>query len=291
MENNFLTGIKYLNPFPAFKKRQFGVVMTAKFFYGNLTTQIKSEELKDILPDKVIEPESLINKEGVLRAVWIGHATVLIQDGPVNIITDPIFHSKVPDAFYGYKRMAPLPIELHQIPKIHAVVVSHDHHDHCNTDILNQIHERFDAEFFIGKQSCDLFPKKAKDKVHEMNWTECVEFTAENRKYKIHFVPACHWSGRSVTDHFKRLWGGFVIETPENRKIYYAGDTGYCEVFKEIGEHFGSIDLALLPIGAYMPREFLCYQHIDPEEAVKVHQEVRAKQSLGIHWATFQLAC
>lgn len=91
-----------------------------------------------------------------------------------------------------------------------------------------------------------------------------VEFTAEGREYKIFFVPACHWSGRGVADHFKRLWGGFVIVTPENKKIYYSGDTGYCEVFSEIGQHFGEIDLALIPIGAYKPRDFLQFQHIDP---------------------------
>lgn len=134
-----------------------------------------------------------------------------------------------------------------------------------------------------------MFPKNAK--VYEMNWTEMVEFKVEGREYKIYFVPACHWSGRGVADHFKRLWGGFVILTPENKKIYYTGDTGYCEIFEEIGNYFGEIDLALIPIGAYNPREFLQFQHIDPEEAVKVHIDIKCKQSMAIHWATFQLAC
>lgn len=171
----------------------------------------------------------MVNKEGVLRAVWIGHATVLIQDGPVNFITDPVFNLRVPDAFFGFKRFTPLPINIPDLPKIHAVVLSHDHHDHCNTDALKELYAKFKCDFFAGKQSSDLFPKEAaSSKVHEMNWTETIEFVAENRKYKIHFVPACHWSGRGLTDHFRRLWGGFVIETPEKKKIFYSGDTGYC---------------------------------------------------------------
>lgn len=79
------------------------------------------------------------------------------------------------------------------------------------------------------------------------------------------FVPVCHWSRRSAFDFNKRLWGGFVIKTPYNQKIFYSGDTAYTEVFKEIGMKFGPFDLAILPIGAYEPRELLAPQHVDPE--------------------------
>lgn len=132
MEKNFLTGIKFLNPFPLFKKRKLEFLKTAQFFVNNIKSQPNMEQIKEILPAKIVSPETLVNKEGVLRALWVGHATVLIQDGPVNFITDPIFNIKVPDAFYGFKRLNPLPVSIANLPKIHGVILSHDHHDHCN---------------------------------------------------------------------------------------------------------------------------------------------------------------
>ena len=86
----------------------------------------------------------------------------------------------------------------------------------------------------IGKNSEDLLPSKAASRI--LDWTEIAHVTKQDRKYEIHFLPSCHWSGRGLTDHFKRLWGGFLVVTPEDRKIYYSGDTGYEEgLFKEIG--------------------------------------------------------
>ena len=92
------------------------------------------------------------------------------------------------------------------------------------------------------------------------------------RQYRVTFVPVCHWSKRGMKDLNTRLWGGFVLETPFNQKIFYAGDTGYCDVFKEIGQLFGPFDLTILPIGAYEPRIILQPQHINPEEAVIIHK-------------------
>jgi len=90
-------------------------------------------------------------------------------------------------------------------------------------------------------------------------------------------------------DKLKRLWGGFVIESPTKKKVFYSGDTGYCEIFKEIGEFFGGFDLSILPIGAYEPREILTPQHVNPDEAVQVHKEIKSKKSVGVHWGTFPL--
>ena len=96
-----------------------------------------------------------------------------------------------------------------------------------------------------------------------MSWKDTLTFTKKNKEIKITFVPACHWSKRSLTDQNKRLWGGFVIEALGN-KIYFAGDTGYCLLFKELYQVFGGFDLSLLPIGAYEPNEFLKAQHVNP---------------------------
>jgi N-acyl-phosphatidylethanolamine-hydrolysing phospholipase D len=142
----------------------------------------------------------------------------------------------------------------------------------------------------MGLKSEDLLAKSKNFTV--MDWCSKYEYEVKGRKYEIHFLPSCHWSGRGVFDHFKRLWGSFLLITPEKKKIYYPGDTGYCkELFQEINQRYGDIDCCLLPIGAYEPREFLCFQHINPEEAVFIHYHLKSRQSLGVHWGTFQLAC
>ena len=80
-----------------------------------------------------------------------------------------------------------------------------------------------------------------------------------------------------------------MIEAPTKKRVFYAGDTAYCPIFKELGRRYGSFDLAVLPIGAYEPRSFLKYQHVNPEESVMIHQEIGSKQSVGVHWGTFPL--
>lgn len=109
------------------------------------------------------------------------------------------------------------------------------------------------------------------------------------RVYKITFVPVLHWSKRGMNDLNTRLWGGFVIETPFKQKIFYSGDTGYSDVFKEIGDMFGPFDFTILPIGAYEPRHLLRPQHVNPEEACIIHKELKSSQSVGVHWGTFPL--
>ena len=93
-----------------------------------------------------------------------------------------------------------------------------------------------------------------------------------------------------VFDLGKRLWGGFVIKTSKGKAIYYSGDTGYCEIFKEISDFFGEFDLCILPIGVYAPKEFLKNQHANPDEAIRIHKELKSKKSVGVHWGTFPLS-
>jgi len=105
----------------------------------------------------------------------------------------------------------------------------------------------------------------------------------------VHFFPVCHWSKRGIFDTNKRLWGGFVIETPDGLRFFYSGDTGFCKVFEQIGNKYKEFDLALIPIGAYKPRPFLSPQHVDPDEAVQIHRLIGSKKSIGVHWGTFPL--
>lgn len=138
----------------------------------------------------------------------------------------------------GEKRHLDPPCKVEQLPKIDCVLISHDHYDHCNINSLNVIYEKNKSngiKFLVGRNSTDLLPTECLKNDHfcEMSWTQSYVLNKNNKNIKITFVPACHWSKRSLSDQNTRLWGGFVIETL-GKKIYFAGDTGYCELFPEL---------------------------------------------------------
>lgn len=122
-----------------------------------------------------------------------------------------------------------------------------------------------------------------------MDWTETKVIMINGQEFEVTFFPVCHWSKRGLFEKNARLWGGFVIKTPRGKKIFYPGDTAYCQIFQEIGERYGPFDLAIIPIGAYEPRHLLSFSHINPEEAVIIHKQIRSKKSMGVHWGTFPL--
>lgn len=227
---------------------------------------------------------------------WIGHATFLIQIEGLNIVTDPQFSQRAsPFSWAGPKRaVAALPA-LKDLPEIDAVVISHDHYDSLDLDSVTQLaqHNRTRRLTFIVPLGLKAwFEELELDsiKVVELDWGEThrvnnVSFTAE---------PSQHWGKRSLTDAFQRLWASWVIEAPgqqgePGKSIFFAGDTGYAEHFKVIGEKYGGFDLALLPIGAYEPRWFMKPYHVDPEESVKIHKDIKSRYSVAMHWGTFVL--
>ena len=116
----------------------------------------------------------------------------------------------------------------------------------------------------------------------ELDWWE----SHQVGNWKYHAVPVQHWSRRGLLDTNKVLWAGWVVEAPDKR-LFFAGDTGYSKDFKDIGNRFKSMDLSLIPIGAYAPRWFMKDMHCSPEEAVQIHLDVNSKQSIGMHWGTF----
>ena len=180
------------------------------------------------------------------------------------MIIDPVFADRCsPVQKVGPKRFRPPPCKIAELPEIHAVFVSHDHYDHLDYGALKELNRCFEPLFVAGQGSDGVMPKKSNKLM--MDWMDTTTIGINGREYKITFVPVCHWGKRGVKDLNTRLWGGFVIETPFNQKIFYSGDTGYCPVFKEIGKMFGPFDLTILPIGAYEPRIVLKPQHINPE--------------------------
>lgn len=221
------------------------------------------------------------------RVTWINHATVLLQVGGLNLLTDPIWSERCsPVSWAGPKRAIDPGIRFKDLPPIDVVLLSHNHYDHLDFATLRRLEENHQPLVLTGLGNGSLVRRTGIERVAELDWWEAVELPEGMR---ARFVPAQHFSARTMFDRDTTLWGGFVIETGAGA-IYFAGDTGY-------GPHFGSIAerypegfrLALLPIGAYEPRWFMQSAHMDPEEAVEAHKAVRAARSLGIHWGTFQL--
>ena len=174
---------------------------------------------------------------------------------------------------------------MEDVPPIDAVLVSHNHFDHLDLATLRQLAMRGSPTFIVAAGCARLLRPQKIEPVHELDWGESLTISG----FRIHSVPAMHFSARGIFDRNKTLWCGYVIEYPE-RLVYFAGDTGFGNHFAGIREKFGPPSLALLPIGACEPRWFMSPVHMSPEEAVKAHDILGAKISIAIHHGTFQLA-
>jgi L-ascorbate metabolism protein UlaG (beta-lactamase superfamily) len=219
-------------------------------------------------------------------AVWIGHATYLINNGDINILTDPIFSKRAsPIGFAGPKRMIPPVMTLSDLPKIDAVVVSHNHYDHFDIWSLKKL-SKLNPEtiFMVPAGDQKRLIKAGVKNVIEMNWWE--SFKVSNTAF--HFTPVQHWSKRGLFDRNKSLWGGWFMQT-DNLALYHAGDTGYSSDFKTTYERLGAPDYSFIPIGAYDPRWFMRDSHVNPEEAVQIALDLKTAHSFGMHWGTFTL--
>lgn len=225
---------------------------------------------------------------GKPSVTWIGHATLLLRLGGLNVLTDPHFSERAsPVGFAGPKRFHPPGVALADLPEIHAVVISHNHYDHLDVDSVRQLHQRSGGklQFFVPLGLKPWFAELGIDEVTELDWWQHVELDG----VRFTLTPLQHWSARSLGDRNRTLWGGWAITAPE-LNFFFAGDTGYSADFVEIGRRLGPFDLAALPIGAYEPRWFMRRQHVDPEQALQIHRDIRARQSLGVHWGVFEMA-
>ncbi len=215
---------------------------------------------------------------------FINHASFLIEIENFKIITDPIFSERAsPFSWLGPKRKRAPGLSLEQLPKIDLVLISHNHYDHLDLPSLRKIEEKFSPKIIVPIGDADWLRKKGFKNVTELDWHESESI--EN--LEIHFVPAQHSTNRKMFDVDQSFWGGYVIKHPK-AQIFHAGDTGYAGHFKEIGNKF-DIDIALLPIGDYKPKDFL-YLHMGPKEAVQAHLDLRSKISFPMHYETFQLS-
>jgi N-acyl-phosphatidylethanolamine-hydrolysing phospholipase D len=227
-----------------------------------------------------------LNSQSTQYAVWIGHATYLLNNGDLTIITDPIFSRRAsPVSWAGPERMVDPAIALTSLPPIDVVLVSHNHYDHLDIPSLLALQENHPtALFLVPKGDLALLKSAGIERVEEYDWWQSrrVERTV------FTFTPAHHWSARGLLDRNRSLWGGWYMAAPE-RTLYHAGDTGYSSDFSEIRQRLGAPDFAFIPIGAYAPRWFMAAAHVDPDEALQIAEDVGAGRAFAMHWGTFIL--
>ena len=224
---------------------------------------------------------------GEIVATWIGHATFLLQTDRLNLLIDPVFSERAsPFKWIGPRRVHPPGLSLAALPKIDAVLLSHDHYDHCDVDSLRALAAGHPAVFIAPLRHQDLLSAAGARHIVELDWWQSHPLAAEA---SITLTPSKHWSNRLGTPRNHRLWGGFYVRVGA-KGIWFVGDSGYDgTLFRSIRDRCGEPDLALVPIGAYEPRWFMAPMHMNPAEAVRLHRDVGARLSIGMHWGTFQL--
>jgi L-ascorbate metabolism protein UlaG (beta-lactamase superfamily) len=224
-----------------------------------------------------------------LRATSVGHASVLIQAGGFNVLTDPVWAQRAsPLAFVGPRRVWAPGIAFESLPTIDAVLISHNHYDHLDMATLRGLHSR-DQPLMVTSLGNDTILRRGIPGVRTAvgDWWERIPIGSGA---EVMIVPANHWSARSGHDRRMALWSGFILSTGAGR-VYFSGDTGYGDggIFRSMRQRIGRPDLALIPIGAYAPRWFMCAQHTDPNEAVQIMEDLEATRAVGIHWGVFRL--
>jgi L-ascorbate metabolism protein UlaG (beta-lactamase superfamily) len=223
------------------------------------------------------------------RITLVGHATVLIQIGGLNLLTDPVWSDRCsPVQFAGPKRVCAPGVRFEDLPPIDAVLLSHNHYDHLDVATMRRLVTRHDPLIVTPLGNDTLVRRIApKARIVTGDWWDERELPGAS----VTFVPAQHWSQRSINDRRMALWCGFHVRAG-GHSVYFAGDTGYGDgsLFHTIRQRLGSPDIALLPIGAYAPRWFMRDQHTDPAEAVRIMQHLDARHALAIHWGVFPLS-
>ena len=221
-----------------------------------------------------------------LRITWLGHSTMLIESGNLRLLTDPVFGDRVsPVTFAGPKRFHPVPAQIAELPKLDAILVSHDHLDHlCKTSVreLAGLRVPFVTSLGVGAhlEAYGVDPAL----ITELDWWETTSLLGGDLTFTA--VPAHHFSGRSLTDRNATLWSSWVITTARH-KLFFSGDTGLHEEMPTIRDQLGPFDVTMLEIGAY--NKAWGDIHLGPENALKAFEALGGGTMLPMHWGTFDL--
>ncbi len=258
--------------------------------------KIFNEERKKIkidFPKKHIVPRNKVLKDlnenlNNDYVAWIGHATFLIKLGNNTIITDPLFSKNTGPLIFGPKRYVDPAIKLEEIPKTDIFLLTHNHYDHLDVSTVRNFPHK-DTKVITPLKLSKYF-NRFKD-VNELDWYQKIKI---NNELQITLLPAVHWSKRSLFDTNKTLWGNYLIEY-KNKKILFACDTGVGDIYKDLGNKYGPIDITFINIGAYnffpiMPEKDKSVYHTNPEQALSLAKDLKSKKVIGMHWGTVVLS-
>jgi N-acyl-phosphatidylethanolamine-hydrolysing phospholipase D len=266
-----------------FTQDQHGLFDALKWLWGSRSRLFGF--VPPVFEKKMPDVAFLKQNREAATATWIGHATYLLQWGGLNVITDPHltrYASPLPSKLL--QRHAPLGLDFQELPALDIALVSHDHYDHLDASTVKRLRkDQPNIHWVCAKGLKHWFGEKCT----ELDWWESINIG----ETLITAVPVQHFSGRGLRRN-QTLWCGFVVEHAHKgvkKQVFFAGDTGYSADFAEIYQKHGAMDLCLLPIGAYEPRWFMKDMHVNPEDAVKIHQDLHSQQSLAMHWGTFRL--
>lgn len=276
---------KFKNPHISDGKRSFKDVCLWKmgYFQDHKEEVVCPTTFCSLLPSSLIDPVKP-------TATWINHSTFLLKIDGYHILTDPIWSDRCsPFSFFGPKRRHDPGLSIEELQKVDIVLISHNHYDHLDRPTVLALNHLYPGIIWcvpIGVKK--WFLRLGITNVVELGWWDSLEI----KSFQLTAVPTQHFSGRSFKDLDRTLWVGYVLESSRfDKRVYFVGDTGYNEVdFKQIGAKWPHMDLSLIPIGTYVPKRFMSPVHIGPFEAVKIHEEVRSKRSIGMHWKTFRLS-
>jgi N-acyl-phosphatidylethanolamine-hydrolysing phospholipase D len=219
---------------------------------------------------------------------WLGHSALLLRVADLWILMDPVLSDTAgPVDRFGPARLTPLPIAPASLPHIDVVLISHDHYDHLDVSTMRLLARQSGGppQYMAGLGLDAWFKSNVGQPAQEFDWWQPVNIG----NIEITYVPAQHNSGRSLLNRNQTLWGGWVVRH-SGRSFYYAGDTSYvADLFESIRKRIGRIDLSAIPIGTYLPREMMRFEHTNPDDAVRAHEHLGSLQSFGVHWGTFQL--
>jgi L-ascorbate metabolism protein UlaG (beta-lactamase superfamily) len=217
---------------------------------------------------------------GETQITWAGHASFVVQTGGLVVLTDPVWSRRIPGRI---ERYTPVGVDWAALPRVDAVVISHNHYDHLDAPTIRRLPR--DTPMLVPANLAWWFRRRGFRDVTELDWWESRRIGGVT----FEFVPVHHWSRRTPYDTNKSLWGGWLLAPDDGPRTFFAGDSGYGHRFAEIGRRRPGIDLALLPIGAYQPSWFMRPVHMDPEEAVRAAGDLGARRMVTMHWGTFVL--
>ncbi|KAI1272417.1 NAPE-hydrolyzing phospholipase D [Xylaria sp. FL0933] len=318
--------VKFRNPHPShvFPALSLFIPAALKALFG--LTERPNPKLSDKLVP-VVKPQFLSTRTEAsqLRATWLGHACYYVEyPSGLRVLFDPVFEDCcAPVNFLGFKRYTERPCDIADIPYVDAVVISHSHYDHLSYPSVQEVQKYHpNAHFFVGLGLEKWFKSGGITNVTEMDWWDEADVTftpkpskeadaqLEPIKATISCLPAQHSSGRNGFDRDHTLWASWGVRSA-GKTVWFGGDTGYrtvpklaegiddwspelqhlpvCPQFRQIGEHLGSVDLGLIPIGAYNPRHIFSHMHANPFDSVEIFRDTNCKRAMGIHWGTWVL--